>query len=49
MLKNCPYLKEFLFAVKNEDRQQLVSTVIETFEKKVLQKSESFESGMINF
>ncbi|XP_044745365.1 hydroxylysine kinase [Coccinella septempunctata] len=48
MLANVAQLKDFLFAVKDEKRKKLVTSIIEAFTAEVLPKSDKFERGIIH-
>nr|CAD7439156.1 unnamed protein product [Timema bartmani] len=44
-LKSAPLLRKFIFAVREEERKQLVEEVLHSFEKNVLPSLETFEKG----
>nr|CAD7605349.1 unnamed protein product [Timema genevievae] len=44
-LKSAPLLRKFIFAVREEERKQLVEDVLHSFEKNVLPSLETFEKG----
>lgn len=48
MLANVPQLRDFLFAVKEENRKKLVTEIIQSFTTEIVPKLEKLEKGLIH-
>ncbi|KAK9872419.1 hypothetical protein WA026_017877 [Henosepilachna vigintioctopunctata] len=48
MMENVPQLLEFLFAVKDTKKQQMVREIVDAFESRVITSSHQFPKGLIH-
>lgn len=48
MLESIPSVKKFLFAIKDEAKREIINTIFEKFENRVLSISHNLERGMIH-
>ena len=48
MLESVPKLEDFIYALKDESKQEIVEDVVYEFNKQILEKLDTFEKGEIN-
>jgi len=49
MLESVPKLEDFIYALKDEARQEIIEDVIYEFKKEIIAKLDTFEKGCIIF